>query len=529
MNFNRRDIIALAASFGVSETVLPRIALAQNGPVRLRQDIRSFVRDPKKVAALSAGVGMMKRRSAASRDDPRGWNYWASSHGTPNAPPPALQNIYGQCKHSLNGRFAPHFLSWHRAFLFYFEETLKQGAADAGQTTAFELPYWDWYTDPVMPAIFTRGSAQTNPLWHPRARTDLRGARLSKGAFGDNDLLLNHGMDQSFSFQFEIDPHGAVHDLVGDDMGVITTSAQDPIFWLHHANIDRLWTAWLKGGRRNLPAETSRWAQQVFAYDVSQKMKQQVWPMLDTQRSLNYRYQNETMPIPAQIAVAQEEIAGPVETAVKTIEAPAEPLDAQQIRKLFVAPPPKAPAQEGLAQPHAAATPPGAIKLSGTKQGFTLGQSPLQVDLGLARPVAEQIQSLTAGSAQDIKSADLMLEDVEILPAGQHGGFSFSIVASLPDGSGQTRRAVIGGLGTFTLSLEAHAGGKTGGKQTLRFPLTDVLNALGLKSPADLERGLRITFEPVHPAESVNEPEFVKVGAVKIVGGAVAPPPRSEE
>jgi len=166
MNFNRRDIIALAASFGVSETVLPRIALAQNGPVRLRQDIRSFVRDPKKVAALSAGVGMMKRRSAASRDDPRGWNYWASSHGTPNAPPPALQNIYGQCKHSLNGRFAPHFLSWHRAFLFYFEETLKQGAADAGQTS-FALP-------PTF--IFWSPCVQQGMTW-PSARMMAVGAR----------------------------------------------------------------------------------------------------------------------------------------------------------------------------------------------------------------------------------------------------------------------------------------------------------------------------------------------------------------
>jgi tyrosinase len=28
-------------------------------------------------------------------------------------------------------------------------------------------------------------------------------------------------------------------------MSGFNTAARDPIFWLHHANIDRLWEAWL--------------------------------------------------------------------------------------------------------------------------------------------------------------------------------------------------------------------------------------------------------------------------------------------
>src|SRR5207237_349537 len=40
------------------------------------------------------------------------------------------------------------------------------------------------------------------------------------------------------------DIHGAVHVWVGGEMGRIDWAAYDPIFWAHHANIDRLWARW---------------------------------------------------------------------------------------------------------------------------------------------------------------------------------------------------------------------------------------------------------------------------------------------
>ncbi|PPJ60917.1 hypothetical protein CBER1_06201 [Cercospora berteroae] len=42
------------------------------------------------------------------------------------------------------------------------------------------------------------------------------------------------------------DVHNAIHDLVGNGghMGQISASAFDPIFWLHHCNIDRLFALW---------------------------------------------------------------------------------------------------------------------------------------------------------------------------------------------------------------------------------------------------------------------------------------------
>ncbi|OLC69065.1 MAG: hypothetical protein AUH69_00090 [Actinobacteria bacterium 13_1_40CM_4_65_12] len=39
--------------------------------------------------------------------------------------------------------------------------------------------------------------------------------------------------------------HGSVHNAVGGDMAT-AASPSDPLFWLHHANIGRLWAKWQK-------------------------------------------------------------------------------------------------------------------------------------------------------------------------------------------------------------------------------------------------------------------------------------------
>jgi tyrosinase len=49
-------------------------------------------------------------------------------------------------------------------------------------------------------------------------------------------------------------PHGAGHGSVGGIMVNVQLSPGDPLFWLHHAWIDRLWWTWQK---RNLDARVS--------------------------------------------------------------------------------------------------------------------------------------------------------------------------------------------------------------------------------------------------------------------------------
>jgi tyrosinase len=67
--------------------------------------------------------------------------------------------------------------------------------------------------------------------------------------FGGVDTGFSHG--GRVHGGVETQPHDAVHGLVGggDDktLGLMSwpdLAGLDPIFWLHHANIDRLWEAW---------------------------------------------------------------------------------------------------------------------------------------------------------------------------------------------------------------------------------------------------------------------------------------------
>lgn len=48
-------------------------------------------------------------------------------------------------------------------------------------------------------------------------------------------------------------PHGIVHAAVGGPNGDMTAmhSPNDPMFWLHHSNVDRLWWNWQQSGIRN--------------------------------------------------------------------------------------------------------------------------------------------------------------------------------------------------------------------------------------------------------------------------------------
>ncbi|MFN0125291.1 MAG: tyrosinase family protein [Verrucomicrobiales bacterium] len=48
---------------------------------------------------------------------------------------------------------------------------------------------------------------------------------------------------EAFQTTLEGGPHNSGHRAVGGTMASASSPA-DPIFWMHHANIDRLWAIW---------------------------------------------------------------------------------------------------------------------------------------------------------------------------------------------------------------------------------------------------------------------------------------------
>lgn len=195
--------------------------------------------DDSEVSALRQGFVAME----AINDD-RGYGHWAGIHGLPLP-------IY--CKHG-----SPLFLPWHRAYLYFFEQYLLDQAPDAG------LPWWDWSTQTGIPTSYDAAQladGSANPLatgpvtgipQQQFDQTGLQAVDVTSRQPDDPSVLpsaqqvadvLNAPDFTDFTTRLE-DIHNGVHVWVGGTMGLIPLAAYDPIFWAHHAMIDRLWYLW---------------------------------------------------------------------------------------------------------------------------------------------------------------------------------------------------------------------------------------------------------------------------------------------
>ncbi|MFE2519098.1 tyrosinase MelC2 [Streptomyces mirabilis] len=174
------------------------------------------------------------------------------------------------------GHRSPSFLPWHRRFLLEFERALQ--SVDASVT----LPYWDWSTDRsprstlwapdflggtgrsldgrVMDGPFAASAGSWPISVRVDGRTYLRrslgsGAReLPTRAEVDSvlgmatyDMAPWNSSSDGFRNHLEgwrgVNLHNRVHVWVGGQMAT-GVSPNDPVFWLHHAYIDKLWADW---------------------------------------------------------------------------------------------------------------------------------------------------------------------------------------------------------------------------------------------------------------------------------------------
>lgn len=167
---------------------------------------------------------------------------------------------------------SPGFLPWHRRFLRELETALEQARPGVA------LPYWDWADPRSIPAIFspsflggrapsTDGSRFTASAWPLRVRRpgeanvlerDLVGME-TPGAIviGPDEIDAVLGRDAydapaydhltRTGFRAGLERlHDMVHGWVGGSMNA-GTSPNDPVFYLHHAQVDRLWAQWMQG------------------------------------------------------------------------------------------------------------------------------------------------------------------------------------------------------------------------------------------------------------------------------------------
>ncbi|KAJ9076564.1 hypothetical protein DSO57_1024889 [Entomophthora muscae] len=169
----------------------------------------------------------------------------------------------------------PVFLPWHRHYVHYLQEQLRT------IDPSIVIPYWNSSADSQQPEAselftpeFMGGSGKresgycvtdgpfanflvtveddnsdsTQP--HCLRRSFNNGDKL--GSFSAYETILQITRDSNtfdrFSRNIERAPHALPHNNIGGGYGDFSTmsSPNDPIFWVHHGNVDYWWWNWQK-------------------------------------------------------------------------------------------------------------------------------------------------------------------------------------------------------------------------------------------------------------------------------------------
>ena len=297
-----------------------------HGSVKVRKNVKCLT--PDELQRFRSAVAQMKSLDMYEQDE-RSFGYWARIHAS-------------QCQHSWE-----EFLTWHRAYLYFFEQRLQ----DIDPTVT--LPYWDWSADRenVITSINDMGSKAAmdngyipeeygcwidqqgidtlkangvpqgtldklasilgkppyssgnrlflaagikwgddpssdqaivqvlktiNPLWHYQRWPGGDKALIFEAYPSPDDVTrilqisdffnFGSGPEDNHFFGALENLHNLIHNFSGGvnpnygastepmnvnnpqngDMVNAGRTAFDPIFWAHHANVDRLWHEWQK-------------------------------------------------------------------------------------------------------------------------------------------------------------------------------------------------------------------------------------------------------------------------------------------
>jgi len=282
LTYSLRGLAVVAAVIG---------AVGFSGAQSVRRSIAAL--SPSQITSLRAGVAAMKARPVT---DPTSWAFQANIHGTLG---PMTSADWNQCQHGTE-----FFLSWHRMYLYYFERILRASSGDPSLT----LPYWNW-SDPaqrILPDPFRNPATAANSLYEP-----VRRAGVNAGSFALADSTVTYADAFAYTgfsdFQSTLEgtPHGAVHVALGGLMGSVPTAANDPIFWLHHCNIDRLWKRWLDQRCCRRDPIDGPWRNQIFYFydETGHRVAMTGAQVIDTATQLNYVYDDDPLyfrPLPPE-------------------------------------------------------------------------------------------------------------------------------------------------------------------------------------------------------------------------------------
>jgi len=451
-----------------------------------------------------------------------GWGFLPAPPAVPTAPLPPKKvwdQYRDQCQHR-----SWYFPPWHRGYLLALEAQIRACVVNLGGPTTWALPYWNYFgpgNEFQIPPAFTQRNlpnGSPNPLYVaarygpngngnifvpiPPVNQDCMANDLYTGddantpppGFGGPETGFWHGGGPFQPGNLEANPHNQVHGFVGGTRGLMSDpglAALDPIFYLHHANIDRMWAVWnLAHGNPvdpnwlNGPPATGG---QEFVMPMPDGSSWVYTPrQMSSLSGLNYAY--DSLPLPAAV--------------------PAAAMLAQRLTRLG-ATAAAAKVQEGIA-----VTVGTKMELVGASQqaipikGAGASTS-VKLDAGVRRKVAASLAMASETAPPD--RVFLNLEDVR----GTHDASVLSVYINLPEGANPSDHPELlaGSVGLFGLRRASEVDGEHGG-QGLNFILeiTKIIDALHLNHTLDAD-ALQVRIVPYR---AVPDEEQITVGRVGI-------------
>ncbi|GAU47739.1 hypothetical protein TSUD_386980 [Trifolium subterraneum] len=297
---------------------------SSNQPLRVRQ--AAHLVNEEYLAKYKKALELMK---ALPSDDPRSFTQQANTHCA------YCNGAYSQVGFP-NLDIQVHnswlFYPYHRWYLYFYERILGSLINDP----TFALPFWNYDAPDGMqyPLIYTDS---TSPLYDKLRDANHQPPTLIDLNYDGNDnnddgidkissnltimyrQLVSSGKTSRLFFgnyyragdepdpgpgSLENVPHGTVHLWSGDptqpnfeNMGTLYSAARDPIFFSHHANLDRFWSIWKTLGGKRKDFNDKDWLESGFLfYDENKNLvRVKVKDCLDTKK-LGYVYQDVDIP-----------------------------------------------------------------------------------------------------------------------------------------------------------------------------------------------------------------------------------------
>jgi tyrosinase len=289
MSANRRRFLATLGATASATLLAPSVfdfRLLASTPF-VRPDVGGLSATNPIILGYQTAIANMQALPAT---DVRSWTYQAAIHATTIMP---TKTAWNTCQHGTR-----LFWAWHRMYLYWWERIVRKYSGDS----TWALPYWNWTSHNHLPAMFRVTSSD---LYTPNRDPNINNG---SGSLPATDVKYTAAFAEVNYYDaqssIEMLPHNMIHVDVGGGAGwmsSVPTAAQDPIFYLHHANMDRLWDLWLaQGGGRNDPTSDTTWTGVTFTFFDENGNKVTMTPcdVLNAATQLNYTYQGEPAQVP---------------------------------------------------------------------------------------------------------------------------------------------------------------------------------------------------------------------------------------